>query len=66
MKLGTKTRRSKTIEVLGIDGKIIATYEGYSNASRATGVKIQNIYKTCKGYKTTLNGFNFRFKDELY
>jgi hypothetical protein len=28
-------------------------------ASRLTGVKPQNIYKTLNGYKTTLNGYTF-------
>jgi hypothetical protein len=34
------------------------------DASKITGVKTQNIYKTLKGYKTTLNGYTF-IKEEL-
>ncbi len=63
MLLGTPTRRSKKIKVTK-DGTLIGVYHGYSNAARATGVKVQNIYKTCKGYKTTLNGYNFEINEE--
>lgn len=59
MILGAVTRRSKKIAVYK-DDKLIAIYDGFSNAARATGVKVQNIYKTCKGYKTTLNGYSFK------
>lgn len=63
MKLGTPTSKSKVIEVYK-DDEHIGTYFGFSNAARATGVKAQNIYKTCNGYKTTLNGYRFKFRDE--
>lgn len=64
MKTGTVTKRSKKIVVYKIDGTYVGTYHGFSNASRATGVKIQNIYKTCNGYKTSLGGYNFTMLDE--
>lgn len=63
MILGATTVRSKKIDVYK-DGKLIGTYHGFSNAARATGVKVQNIYKTCNGYVTTLNGLTFKFRDE--
>jgi hypothetical protein len=64
MTLGKVTRRSKKIKVSKVDGTFVAFYDGYSNAARATGVKVQNIYKTCNGYKTSLNGYNFEISNE--
>lgn len=64
MKLGQITAKSKKIDVYKEDGTFVGTYYGFSNAARATGVKIQNVYKTCNGYKTTLNGYTFKFRDE--
>jgi hypothetical protein len=64
MKLGQATKKSKKIKVSKIDGTFVAVYDGYSNAARATGVKVQNIYKTCSGYKTSLNGYNFEITNE--
>lgn len=64
MKLGTQTRKSKRIDVYKLDGTLLGTFTSFSNAARATGVKIQNIYKTCNGYKTSLNGYYFKFSDE--
>jgi hypothetical protein len=45
------------------DNELVATYDGIMIASRATGVKFQNIHKTCNGYKTTLNGYTFTFTE---
>jgi len=42
---------------------LVAVYDGIMIASRATGVKFQNIYKTCNGYKSTLNGYTFSFTE---
>lgn len=63
MKLGQATKKSRKISVLKIDGTLVGIYDGYSNAARATGVKFQNIYKACNGYKTTLGGYIFKFID---
>ena len=41
--------------------ELVATYDGLMIAARATGVKVQNIFKACNGYKTTLNGFTFTY-----
>jgi hypothetical protein len=43
--------------------ELVATYDTLMIASRATGVKFQNIYKTCNGYKTTLNGYTFSYTE---
>jgi hypothetical protein len=54
------TKKSKKIYCYK-DDELIATYDGLMIASRATGIKFQNIYKTCKGYKTTLKGLTFTY-----
>jgi hypothetical protein len=43
--------------------ELVAIYDTLMIASRATGVKFQNIYKTCNGYKTTLNGYTFSYTE---
>lgn len=62
MEVGTVTKRSKIVSVYKPDGELVATYYGFSNAARATGVKVQNIYKACRGYKTLLNGYYFKLE----
>jgi len=46
------------------DDKLVQKTKSIMEASRLTGVKSQNIYKTINGYKTTLNGYTF-IKEEL-
>lgn len=43
--------------------ELVATYDGLMIASRATGVKFQNIHKACNGYKTTLAGYTFTYNE---
>jgi hypothetical protein len=64
MKVGTATKRSKKVDVYKVDGTFVGTYSSFSSAARATGVKVQNVYKTCNGYKTSLNGYNFVVKED--
>lgn len=52
------------VMVSNIDGELIAVHPSMSVAARAHGVKVQNVYKTCYGYKTTLNGLVFQFVKE--
>lgn len=54
------TARSKKVYCYK-DNQLVATYDGLMIAARATGVKVQNIFKACNGYKTTLNGFTFTY-----
>lgn len=56
-------RNSRPILIYKGD-KFIQRCKSIMAASRLTGVKPQNIYKTLDGYKTTLNGFTF-IKEEL-
>jgi len=64
MKVGQVTVRTKKIDVFDSQWNYITSYYGFNNAARATGVKSQNIYKTCNGYKTLLNGLYFKFNNE--
>lgn len=56
------TKRSKKVYCYK-DNQLVAVYDGIVIASRATGVKFQNIYKTCNGYKTTLAGYVFSYTE---
>ena len=60
---GYVTNRSRNIGVYK-DGVRVAVYTTMSNAARDLGIKVQNIYKTLKGYKTTLKGYDFRYEEE--
>ena len=61
---GYVTNRSKLIGVYK-DGVRIAVYTTMSNAARDLDIKVQNIYKTLKGYKTRLKGYEFRYEEEV-
>ena len=63
-KLGQTTKKSKMVKVSSPEGNLVAIYPSMSSAARAHGVKVQNVYKTCYGYKTTLNGLVFQFVKE--
>jgi hypothetical protein len=56
------TSRSKKVYCYK-GAELVATYDTLMMASRATGVKFQNIYKTCNGYKTTLAGYTFSYTE---
>ena len=56
-------RNSITIQIYK-DNKLVHKAKSIMDASRFTGVKSQNIYKTINGYKTTLNGYTF-IKEDL-
>ena len=58
-KAGYVSITSKTINVYK-DGVKVGVYSTLSNAARATGVKVQNIYRVINGYKSTLNGYEFK------
>jgi len=45
------------------NNELIAVYDGVMIASRATGVRFQNIHKICNGYKSTLNGLVFSYTE---
>ena len=56
------TKKSRKVYCFDKNGELVTIYDGMSQAARATGVKVQNIYKTCNGYKTLLNNFYFSFE----
>lgn len=62
MKLGTKTKKSKSVDVYK-DGELFKKYETMSCAARDLQIKVQNIYKALNGYKTTLKGYEFKWSD---
>lgn len=45
------------------DWNLIKIWVSMSEAGRHLNIKPQNIYKACRGYKTTLNGYNFKYED---
>ena len=60
----TKIYRNSVVIIVYKDDKLVQKCKSIMEASRLTGVKPQNIYKTIKGYKTTLNSYTF-IKEEL-
>jgi len=61
-KVNQPTARSKKVYCYK-GTELVAVYDGLMIASRATGVKFQNIHKTCNGYKSTLNGYTFSYTE---
>ena len=61
---GSKQINSRDIDVYK-DGILVGTYTTMSNAARATGTHVQNIWRILNGYKTTLKGYEFRYKEEV-
>lgn len=60
----TKIYRNSVTILVFKDDKLVQKCKSIMEASRLTGVKPQNIYKTLNGYKTTLNGYTF-IKEDL-
>jgi len=60
----TKIYRNSITILIYKNGKLVTKAKSIMDASRITGVKSQNIYKTLNGYKTTLNGYTF-IKEDL-
>lgn len=54
-------RKSKRVGVYDLDWKLVKVCKSMSEASRFIDCKVQNVYKVCKGYKSTLNGYNVKF-----
>ena len=61
--LNTKIYKNSTSILIYKDDKLFSKAMSIMHASKITGVKVQNIYKTLKGYKTTLNGYTFIKQD---
>lgn len=57
-------RTSKYVGVYDKDWNLIKILPSLTEASKFTGVKVQNIWKTCTGYKTTLGGYNFKYEED--
>lgn len=55
--------KSKNIGVYDKDWNLIKICPSYTEAAKLAGVRVQNVYKVCKGYKSTLNGYNFKIED---
>jgi len=56
-------RISKRVGVYDLDWKLVKVCFSMSDAARFIDCKVQNVYKVCKGYKSTLNGYNVKFLD---
>lgn len=59
---GNITSRSKIILVYNKEGEFINSYPSMTLAAEACGVKVQNVWKLLKGYKSSLNGYKFIYE----
>jgi hypothetical protein len=57
---GNIQRRSKKVGKYDSLGNLVAVYDSMSLAAQANDIKVQNIYKTLKGYKTLLKNHEYR------
>lgn len=60
----TKTYKNSKDILIYKDGEFIKKCKSMTEAANFIGAKVQNIYKSLNGYKTTLNGYTV-IKDTL-
>ena len=56
------TRHCRPVEVLDMDGNIIATYGSVVEAAEKTGISKSSIYRTCSGKQLSTHGVFMRYK----
>ena len=61
MSLRNRTDESKWVIRLSTNNEILHFYPSISEAARATGVKVQNISKCCKGNSKTAGGYIWKY-----
>lgn len=59
-KKGKLHPRTKPIMMFSLLGVYIQTFHGYMEASRETGICMQNIHKACNGKRKTAGGYTWR------
>jgi hypothetical protein len=59
----SKKSRSKPVMQFDIFGNLIAEYPSASEASRATGIHISNIFHSCKGRTKHPSQFIWKYKE---
>jgi hypothetical protein len=57
-------RRSKKVGQYDLEWKLIKVWPSMTECAKGTGIRVQNIWKICTGYKSTLNGFNFKYEED--
>lgn len=65
-KLGKEWLRPVNIVLQIKNGKILATFYGYEEASRITGVWGQNIRKCCLGERNSAGGYQWKTQGKYY
>lgn len=55
------SKTSKRVGVYDVNWKLVKVCFSMSEAARFIGCRVQNVYKVCNGYKSTLNGYNLKF-----
>lgn len=55
------SKTSKRVGVYDVNWKLVKVCHSMSEAARFIGCRVQNVYKICHGYKSTLNGYNVKF-----
>lgn len=56
------TRHCREVEVLDMDGNVVATYRTITEAAEMTGISTSSIYRTCAGKQSSTHGLQMRYK----
>lgn len=62
MRRGHITNRSRKVYQYDLEGNLVKEHKSISMAAKDTGVRVQNIWKVCNGYNSTLGGFKFKYE----
>ena len=54
--------RSRKVYQYDLEGNLVKEHKSISMAAKDTGVRVQNIWKVCNGYNSSLGGFKFKYE----
>ena len=58
---GSKNPNAKSVIQMDLDGNKIAEYPSMAEASKSTGIRVQNISNCCTGYRKHTSGYKWSY-----
>lgn len=63
-RMGENAYNARKVSQLDNEGKVINTFPSMADASRAVGVRTQDIYSCCTGRQKTAHGYGWKYDEE--
>ena len=60
-RMGENAYNARKVSQLNNEGKVINTFPSMADASRAVGVRTQDIYSCCTGRQKTAHGYGWKY-----